>query len=633
MKALLSLTGLLACMAHNVPLFEETVDAHADRVLNLPLYGTPPSPHYSGFLNASLSTPGTFLHYWMAHYEGEDDDLDFQSDLESGRQKRRETTFTPLDPSEIPVIFWFNGGPGSSSLLGFLTELGPLIIKERVGLMRNPFAWSRKAHLIALESPAGVGYSFCHNATFTPQLDPCNNSDKSTASDARAAIQHFFNTKFPALQSNPVYLAGESYAGVYVPTLAKELLDNAPEVQLKGVAVGDPCTDNESQREAFDMLWYSHKYGFVTDETYDFLYNKCRSRIPHPITLGEYHGSAELMQKALEKRQQRLAKEQREHFKNLALENRQSRRRLSPSNLKPEDVQEQKEREKVQQDKQEEEWENEEEQELLDILHDLEKECTLAHRKFMMQSSMEISQEWNLKFVNPYALYEPVDTFYYQEALVGYMNRPDVREALNMQDSPAKKWYDDTPYTNTMWSYHSNYAACNDNSDLSKETWSMVDFYRDIAPRLQKTIVFNGDSDPCVTYEGTRRAILHKLNFSEIPGGTYRPWFYHKAAVSKEVYEDRPMLFGSSLTLYDAGPQFGGHVVNLEHNLSFVTVHGSGHMVPQIKPQAALQILEQLLHNKPMSPLMQDDSEVAAMNNHEFHQYIANWTRMARGYV
>jgi cathepsin A (carboxypeptidase C) len=35
----------------------------------------------------------------------------------------------------------------------------------------------------------------------------------------------------------------------------------------------------------------------------------------------------------------------------------------------------------------------------------------------------------------------------------------------------------------------------------------MIDFYRRIAPQLRTTIVFNGDTDPCVSYEGTRTAI------------------------------------------------------------------------------------------------------------------------------
>ena len=55
---------------------------------------------------------------------------------------------------------------------------------------------------------------------------------------------------------NDFFITGESYAGVYIPTLSKEILDNAPELNLVGIAVGDPCTDNEAQRDSMDALWY-----------------------------------------------------------------------------------------------------------------------------------------------------------------------------------------------------------------------------------------------------------------------------------------------------------------------------------------------------------------------------------------
>ena len=67
--------------------------------------------------------------------------------------------------------------------------------------------------------------------------------------------------QFPALAANPFYITGESYAGVYCPTLAAEIVrGNAagkPPIHLAGMAVGDPCTDTPSQRQSMDMLWYA----------------------------------------------------------------------------------------------------------------------------------------------------------------------------------------------------------------------------------------------------------------------------------------------------------------------------------------------------------------------------------------
>ena len=59
----------------------------------------------------------------------------------------------------------------------------------------------------------------------------------------------------PSSQIPEFYITGESYAGVYVPTLVKEILDNAPEINIKGMAVGDPCTDNQAQKfHGHDMV-------------------------------------------------------------------------------------------------------------------------------------------------------------------------------------------------------------------------------------------------------------------------------------------------------------------------------------------------------------------------------------------
>jgi len=87
---------------------------------------------------------------------------------------------------------------------------GPLLINRTGGLMVNPWAWTREANMIALESPAGVGFSYCE-----AQMGggACANTDNSTAAAAHAALVDFFQNKFPSLAPNEFYITGESYAG------------------------------------------------------------------------------------------------------------------------------------------------------------------------------------------------------------------------------------------------------------------------------------------------------------------------------------------------------------------------------------------------------------------------------------
>jgi len=502
---------------------------------------------WPGYLDASAAEPGTKLHYWFAAAEKDD----WQS-------------------SSTPVVLWLNGGPGSSSILGMLQEMGPLVMNATGGLMRNPYAWTKQANLLILEAPAGVGYSYCAAMLHGGN---CNNTDLSTAAANRAAVQDFFKTKFPELKASSFYISGESYAGVYVPTLSKEILDNAPEVNIKGVAVGDPCTDRTSQTQSMDMLWYAHKHGFVPDADYEFLANNCSHTFPAFIARGHW------------KRQQ----------------GRWAAREASAV------------------------------QPLLSA--EESKQCTVLQRRFLATTSKGLSQSWDASYINELDLF--TDAAALDWALPGtenyynaqYMSSPEVRKALHVEDAPTKSW----PGPPDGWEYHSSWDACNEAPGKD----SMIQFYQNIAPRLERTIVFNGDVDPCVSYEGTRHAI-EKVGFDVLPGGHYRPWFYNKSSATMDTLQAKPNLFGPNLELRDAGAQYGGHVVNYEHHLSFATVHGSGHMVPQFRPQAAERLLSQLLHGDaeyPFSPAMATDDELAKMSDDEFDKNVDTWTAKAKADV
>lgn len=64
------------------------------------------------------------------------------------------------DVSKDPLVLWLTGGPGCSSLLACFQENGPFIFPPgKHTFVINENAWNRKANLLYLEAPAGVGFS------------------------------------------------------------------------------------------------------------------------------------------------------------------------------------------------------------------------------------------------------------------------------------------------------------------------------------------------------------------------------------------------------------------------------------------------------------------------------------------
>ncbi|KIJ22427.1 hypothetical protein M422DRAFT_91836, partial [Sphaerobolus stellatus SS14] len=64
------------------------------------------------------------------------------------------------DPQTDDVMLWINGGPGGSSALGLLTELGPCSLKDENTTVLNPYGWNEKANIFFLDQPVGVGFSY-----------------------------------------------------------------------------------------------------------------------------------------------------------------------------------------------------------------------------------------------------------------------------------------------------------------------------------------------------------------------------------------------------------------------------------------------------------------------------------------
>jgi carboxypeptidase C (cathepsin A) len=114
-------------------------------------------------------------------------------------------------PNKDPVLVWFNGGPGCSSLLGALYEHGPFILNDAFGsLIYNQYSWNQKANVLYIESPSQVGFSYMDG-------QPPTWTDDLVAKLNAKTIREFFEV-WTEYQGRDTYISGESYAGIYVPT-------------------------------------------------------------------------------------------------------------------------------------------------------------------------------------------------------------------------------------------------------------------------------------------------------------------------------------------------------------------------------------------------------------------------------
>jgi len=137
--------------------------------------------------------------------------------------------------------------------------------------------------VLYVEFGPGVGYSFCANSSLPgvacPQersdCSPCLASDTSVAQQNVVVIEQLLTKVFPRMAGRPLYLVGESYAGVYIPTLAAAMLDHFADtsiVNLHGLWVTDPCMDNKAQFGWLDLsVDFSYRKGLISQDVYQVL--------------------------------------------------------------------------------------------------------------------------------------------------------------------------------------------------------------------------------------------------------------------------------------------------------------------------------------------------------------------------
>lgn len=166
------------------------------------------------------------------------------------------------------------------SHLGFIQEIGPYYLEDGIDykagdkLTFNPYSWHNYSHLLFIESPAGVGFSYNleTNFTFTNYV---------VADDTFNALQDFFNNKFKEYRNSKLWIAGESYAGIYIPDLAAMIdqfnFGNDNPYDLRGILVGNGAmdfTDDSLEKSTID---YYLKREFVDPDLVHYWKTSCQT--------------------------------------------------------------------------------------------------------------------------------------------------------------------------------------------------------------------------------------------------------------------------------------------------------------------------------------------------------------------
>ncbi|KAJ3355073.1 Cell death protease [Entophlyctis luteolus] len=150
---------------------------------------------------------------------------------------------------------------------GLFLEHGPLIPHANGSVTIRDFAWNNAATVVYVDQPVGTGYSHKGSSGYAHSLETVTES-------FRGFLQHFFalfsdlvdmnvgkfSSRFPTnAVCQKIYIAGESYAGQYIPYIASNLLfsksndedDIIRKVSLRGLFIGNGWMDPRRQYHSY----------------------------------------------------------------------------------------------------------------------------------------------------------------------------------------------------------------------------------------------------------------------------------------------------------------------------------------------------------------------------------------------
>ncbi|CAL9737508.1 pheromone-processing carboxypeptidase Kex1p [Monosporozyma servazzii] len=194
---------------------------------------------------------------------------------------------------EKPLIFWFNGGPGCSSMDGALVESGPFRINNNGEAIINPGSWHTRGDLVFIDQPIGTGFSSFNDEN----IDLFFENDLNQVSERLMEFLKNYFQIFPADQDKEIILAGESYAGQYIPYFASHIKTynnnnkDGKSYNLKSLLIGNGWIDPTTQ--SLSYLPFAMENGLVDRKSPSFdellkqhesCQNKINSAIDNKVT-------------------------------------------------------------------------------------------------------------------------------------------------------------------------------------------------------------------------------------------------------------------------------------------------------------------------------------------------------------
>lgn len=124
-------------------------------------------------------------------------------------------------------------------------ELGPSSVEKNLKLKYNPSSWNQNASVIFLDQPVNVGFSYSGGSV---------SNTVAAGKDVYALMTLFFK-QFPEYAHQDFHIAGESYAGHYIPVFASEILSHKKRnINLKSVLIGNGLTDGLTQYQYYKPM-------------------------------------------------------------------------------------------------------------------------------------------------------------------------------------------------------------------------------------------------------------------------------------------------------------------------------------------------------------------------------------------